>query len=172
MSLKFVYLVKNDFDFESCEFLRTTRNLESVSANLFDSNKITREQQEDWFSKSYSLNRDFMIWIVWEDDKRVGYVQYHVESIKHHRCEIGFVVHPDYQSRGLGTEIVKWSLKNFYNINAFDAHIRRVWLTVFPENETAIQLYQKHGFKTEGIMRSFVYNDNKYRDVIIMSLLI
>ena len=49
--------------------------------------------------------------------------------------------------------------------------MHRVWLAVLSTNKIAYNMYQKHGFKEEGVYREAVFRDGKYHDYIIMSVL-
>lgn len=50
-------------------------------------------------------------------------------------------------------------------------NLHRVCLTVLKTNERAIDLYNKLGFKTEGILRDEQFRDGHYIDVLVMSIL-
>lgn len=56
-----------------------------------------------------------------------------------------FLIDPQKQGRGLGTE----ALKGFLEILFENKHIRSITLTVFDHNQEAIRLYEKLGFKIE-----------------------
>jgi len=52
-----------------------------------------------------------------------------------------------------------------------DLNLNRVFLIVQEDNENAINLYKKCGFRNEGILREAVYKNGKYKNEIIMSVL-
>lgn len=54
----------------------------------------------------------------------------------------------------------------FLNLN-----LNRVELTVLENNEHAIRLYEKVGFKKEGIQRQSVYKNGKYVCLVLMAIL-
>lgn len=169
--LRFKFFAKKQFSWQNSEFLRQTRSHPFVIENLFHSKKITTIEQEQWYWDVYSNDLDFSIYIVYDEEIQtsIGYVQFHLESILHRRCEVGYVVHPSYQNMGYGSEIIKWSM---FNVLSWEDKINRLWLTVFPENKIAISLYEKYGFRKDGIMKDYVYKDGKYRSVMIMSVLL
>ncbi len=49
--------------------------------------------------------------------------------------------------------------------------LHRVYLTVFADNERAIHLYEKCGFKKEGQLRKHIYRDGKYVDWCLYGIL-
>lgn len=73
----------------------------------------------------------------------------------------------EYFNKGYGSEALILSLN--YGFGMLNLH--RIELEVFPFNERAIHVYEKIGFKREGIRRDGCYFNNKYYDMIIMSIL-
>lgn len=75
--------------------------------------------------------------------------------------------HTDNRGKGIGyfatTEILNHAFNNM-NLN-------RIELTVLENNEHALKLYKKVGFKQEGIKRQSVYKNGKFVDMIIMAIL-
>lgn len=47
----------------------------------------------------------------------------------------------------------------------------RVWLDVYPENERARSVYRALGFQEEGTMRDCIWSGDRFRSLILMSLL-
>ncbi|WP_107942072.1 GNAT family N-acetyltransferase [Metasolibacillus fluoroglycofenilyticus] len=71
------------------------------------------------------------------------------------------------RGKGLGHfATTKILLHAFTNMN-----IHRIELSVLTNNIPAIQLYEKVGFKKEGISRESIYKDGQFVDVQIMSIL-
>jgi len=50
-------------------------------------------------------------------------------------------------------------------------HAHRVWLDVYPENERARRVYGALGFQEEGTMRDCIRAGDRFRSLILMSLL-
>lgn len=70
-------------------------------------------------------------------------------------------------SKGYGREALILALN--YGFGMLNLH--RIELEVFPFNERAIHVYEKIGFVREGIRRDGCYFNNKYYDMITMSIL-
>jgi len=82
--------------------------------------------------------------------------------------EFAIVVHNDFQNVGLGTAMTKRILQL-----AEKEKMHRIELTSVVENKVALHLYEKFGFRIEGIHRDDFYDcDGKYHDVISMALLL
>jgi diamine N-acetyltransferase len=69
--------------------------------------------------------------------------------------------------KGLGKEATILILKYGFE----ELNLNRIYLTVRNDNEKAIRLYREIGFTQEGILRNSIYKNNKYVDVVIMSIL-
>ncbi|MBU5484484.1 GNAT family N-acetyltransferase [Clostridium sp. MSJ-11] len=70
-------------------------------------------------------------------------------------------------SKGYGSEAMILALN--YGFGMLNLH--RIELEVFPFNQRAIHVYEKIGFIREGIRRDGCFFNNKYYDMIIMSIL-
>lgn len=70
-------------------------------------------------------------------------------------------------SKGYGSEASILALNYAFGM----LNLHRVELEVFSFNERAIHLYEKLGFKREGIRRDGCYYHHKYYDMITMSIL-
>lgn len=73
----------------------------------------------------------------------------------------------DYWGKGYGTETVE--LLTFYGFDRL--HLNRIWLGVTDENKAAIRVYEKVGYKVEGILRQDIYRNSRYYNSIRMSIL-
>jgi RimJ/RimL family protein N-acetyltransferase len=73
----------------------------------------------------------------------------------------------NYYGKGIGTEAAKLMLE--YGFNILELH--RIDLEVFTFNPRAIRVYEKLGFKREGVRREVLQLDGTYHDAIIMGLL-
>ena len=71
------------------------------------------------------------------------------------------------QGRGRGTFAVNEMLKHaFYNLN-----LQRVELTVLENNERAKHLYEKCGFRFEGVKRKSNYKNGVFVNMLMYSIL-
>jgi RimJ/RimL family protein N-acetyltransferase len=71
------------------------------------------------------------------------------------------------QGRGYGTEAMQLALQFAFN----ELNLHRVQLMVFSYNDRAIALYEKSGFKREGVQREFLRRDGKRHDAYIYGIL-
>jgi len=69
--------------------------------------------------------------------------------------------------RGHGREAMRLILRLAFTAH----HAHRVWLDVYPENERARRVYRALGFQEEGTMRDCIWSGDRFRSLILMSLL-
>ncbi|MDP5275389.1 GNAT family N-acetyltransferase [Chengkuizengella axinellae] len=71
------------------------------------------------------------------------------------------------QGKGYGSEAITLMLEYGFGI----LNLHRIELEVFSFNNRAEHVYEKLGFKKEGIQRDRLYYDHQYHDAILMSML-
>ncbi|OLD78984.1 GNAT family N-acetyltransferase [Candidatus Bathyarchaeota archaeon] len=82
--------------------------------------------------------------------------------------EVFIYIHQDFQNIGLGTMMMKRAIEL-----AKERGFHRLGLTVVADNHRAIKVYEKVGFKKEGIARETFYgDDHRYHDEVEMGLLL
>lgn len=83
-------------------------------------------------------------------------------------AELGIMIgEKSYWNKGYGTEAVHGLVR--YGFKTLNLH--RIWLRVFTTNPRAVRAYEKAGFTMEGRFRQGMYQDGKYVDVLLMSIL-
>jgi RimJ/RimL family protein N-acetyltransferase len=69
--------------------------------------------------------------------------------------------------KGYGTEALRLALQYAFD----ELNLHRLTLTVIDYNERAIALYEKAGFRREGVFREFGQRDGKRYDMYLYGLL-
>lgn len=85
------------------------------------------------------------------NDLPVGSIEYHPATSKpasKYTWTFGIGVSPDYQSDGIGSQLLE-HFKKF----AQESGVHKIHLRALGTNPGAIHFYQKHGFETEGILK-------------------
>lgn len=88
-----------------------------------------------------------------------------LESARHVLLINGLAVDPERQGEGVGATLLASGIER-----ARRAGARRVRLRVLSTNEGARRLYERHGFKIEGILRQSFLLDGTYVDDVLMAL--
>jgi Acetyltransferases, including N-acetylases of ribosomal proteins len=103
------------------------------------------------------------------EDEVVGYAELitYPDAPRHrHAGEINMIaVHADWQGKGVGRTLMEAILDLADNW----LQLRRLSLTVWKTNETAMQLYRKCGFALEGTLEQFVFSEGEYIDAYLMA---
>ncbi len=81
-----------------------------------------------------------------------------------HSGSLGIMIHRDFQNQGVGTALMNAMIDMADNW----LMLVRLELTVFEDNERAIHLYEKFGFKKEGIKRLSGIRSGKYENEYLM----
>lgn len=85
-----------------------------------------------------------------------------------HEAVLAISVNADWRGRGVGTALmarcVEWARST--------GVVTRLELKVFTRNATAIRLYERFGFVTEGVCRRSVFREGQYEDNRVMALLL
>lgn len=86
---------------------------------------------------------------------------------EHHRAEIGYLLHPSLQGKGIMKEAMQGILN--YGFNAM--HLHSIEANVNPDNTASRKLLEKLSFVQEAYFRENYYSNGKFVDSCIYSLL-
>ena len=100
-------------------------------------------------------------------DQLIGTCGFHNFSTENARAEIGYELHPDFWQSGIMTEAVKAIIP--FGFNAFNLH--RIEAFIDPSNISSRRLLTKVGLQSEGILRDYFFEKEKFVDAEIFSLL-
>ena len=86
---------------------------------------------------------------------------------QHYRAEIGYLLHPDHQGKGIMKEVIPHVIS--YGFNVMNLH--SIAAQVSPENEPSIRLLEGNGFKREGYYKEDFCFRGQFMDTAVYSLL-
>lgn len=135
-------------------------------------NPFTRERIEGWVN-NIDYNRVLpIVAIVREPSGRERIVasatlRFHQDEASRHKTGFGITVHDDYQNRGLGTIMTQYMIEI-----AHRKGLKKVYLLVTTDNERAIHVYNKCGFKIEGRLKKEHYTNGEYGDDYRMAIIL
>lgn len=82
-------------------------------------------------------------------------------------CSLGIAIAAPYQNSGYGTEAVRWTVDwAFRRANMHSVHLGSI-----EYNKRAHRCYQKAGFKLDGKHRQCYWNDRRFWDLYLFSIL-
>lgn len=89
-----------------------------------------------------------------------------IASAAAHVQEIhGFSVSPEHQGRGVGSALLRAAVREATTRSA-----RRITLRVLGTNTGAQELYRRHGYRVEGVLRGEFLLQDRYVDDVLMAL--
>jgi len=89
------------------------------------------------------------------------------DSKQAHLAEFGLCIAREYQGKGLGGKAIDFILKQ-----ARKRKIKRVDFEVVKDNKKAVKLYEKKGFKKEGVKKKSFKIGSRFHDTIVMARLL
>lgn len=100
-----------------------------------------------------------------ESPDLIGMIAIWNVSIQHHRAELGYVLHPKFQGKGIMQEalvpVVEYGFKTI-NLHTLHAELN-------PENRPSIRLLERNGFVQEAYFREDFFFEGKYLDSAVFS---
>ena len=132
--------------------------------------EYTRDEIAAWIKKISVINNDrvdFLI-LLKGTNELLGEVVLNEIDMMNRSANIRIGIQgTQHRGKGYGTEAMIQTLG--YGFNTLKLH--RIHLGVYPFNPRAIHVYEKIGFKREGIQRDALFIDGRFHDMITMSIL-
>lgn len=94
----------------------------------------------------------------------IGAGELHVDSIRHHRGEVGYILRRETWGRGLATEVAGLLLRFGFD----ELRLHRLWATCDPANAASIRVLEKVGMRREGLLgEHYLAHDGTWRDAVV-----
>lgn len=169
--MKLLALEVSDFEFiKPC--IETKKLQYEYSANIFEypfnidnfakyileyKEEFQKDKPSKLTYKMVDVNGDF-----------IGHIAFYQINYALKTATLGPVfINCKYRKKGFNQEMLKLMLDVGFNKLGF----HRIELKVFDFNKSAIDSYERFGFKREGLLREVIEVDSKFWSVIIMSML-
>ncbi|MEJ5227561.1 UDP-4-amino-4,6-dideoxy-N-acetyl-beta-L-altrosamine N-acetyltransferase [Thermodesulfovibrio sp.] len=150
---------------QTLETIRKFRNHPEIRKWMYSDDIITKREHRN-FVNSLRKDRKNFYFLAIKDTNLIGVISIKKLDIKNRNGYLGIYVNPEEKTKNLGKILGKVLIKLAFEI----LKLHTLKLEVLENNERAINLYEKLGFKREGLLREFVYKDNNWINVIIMGL--
>ncbi len=99
--------------------------------------------------------------------KLIGIIGHYRIQPENHRCEIGYMILPQYNGQGIVTEAIKLVLE--YGFENLQMH--SIEAVIDPENFASERVLQKNGFVKEAHILENEHYEGKFWDTVIYSIL-
>ena len=163
-------IIRNIETKDSEKFSNMLKQLDNETNNMMFEPGERKSNIEGTNSMIRTIHDSRSLLLVVEDDEEiVGFLLSQRKSIKRigHSAYIVIGLLKDYRGKKIGLklfeELEKWALN--YNVT-------RLELTVMQHNKSAIKLYEKVGFKIEGLKENSLIIDGKYVNEYYMGKII
>jgi diamine N-acetyltransferase len=146
------------------------RNQPEVWARFFNKFPISFSGQRDWYKALLEERRKLLLIIeAIESSKPIGTIGFdNIDSINQ-RAEYGNLLIGHDESRHLGFATEASILLLSYGFDRLN--LNRVFLHVLADNVKTVNLYKRLGFREEGLLREAIFDQGKYKDVVVMGIL-
>jgi ribosomal-protein-alanine N-acetyltransferase len=101
------------------------------------------------------------------DDTMLGVIGHYRIKPEHYRAEVGYMILPEFQGKGITTEAVQCVVD--YGFNTMQLH--SIEGVIDPENGASEKVLQKCGFVKEAHFKENEYFDGKFIDAVVYSKL-
>jgi ribosomal-protein-alanine N-acetyltransferase len=99
--------------------------------------------------------------------KLIGIIGHYRLQPENHRCEIGYMILPQYNGQGIVTESIQLILEYGFD----DLQMHSIEAVIDPENKASERVLQKNGFVKEAHILENELWDGKFWDTVIYSIL-
>ena len=129
----------------------------------------TIESESDWLSKklaSAELGQQVSV-VASIDGKMVGNSEVirGVSSDEYHHGKLGIAISKGYGGLGIGYEMLRTLVEE-----SRKAGLKTIELEVFATNSRAFHLYEKVGFRQVGLIPKKIFRNDRFTDIILMSI--
>lgn len=129
--------------------------------------RVSQAEHDAWFEQVRHRD-DLRIFAIREEGRLVGTCQLHSIHSAHRSAELQIRIgDPESRGRGIGTAATARLLE----IGFRELGLHRVYLHVFATNEPARRLYERLGFRVEGMQREAAWIEGAWVDVMLMAIL-
>ncbi|MFL0245368.1 GNAT family N-acetyltransferase [Candidatus Clostridium stratigraminis] len=147
--------------YEDADFLRF---FDKIPAN-----PKSKQELQQWIKDTQTSGKSYSFSIRPIDkDEMVGYIELSNIQWWNGVANLGIGIgEKKYRGGGFGKEAMELILTFAFN----ELNLHRVQLNVFSYNMGAMSLYEKLGFKREGVYREFIHRDGKRWDMYLYGIL-
>lgn len=143
------------------------RNNINVKKNFIFQEMFTKEIHLNWLKTNVFMGKTAQF-IINYNEIPIGSTFLRDIDFNNNKSEFGiFIGEDNYRGKGLGTQATLNILRyGFEKLN-----LNKIFLRVLSNNTSAVNSYIKSGFQKEGLFRDDICINNKYYDVLFMSIL-
>ncbi|MBL7086678.1 MAG: GNAT family N-acetyltransferase [Candidatus Cloacimonetes bacterium] len=131
---------------------------------------VNIENEKQWIENLYPKGvRENIYFAIEQNSSKdfVGYLSLQNINYINRNGDFGIILLKKYRGQDYSRE----AMKLFFSYIFDQINLRKIKLGVLKENDKAIKIYESLDFKEEGTLKEHVYQDGKYKDLVLMGLL-
>ena len=125
--------------------------------------------EEEFIDKALQSEHELVLGIALQgSDRLIGGTGLHRMDFRSRHAGFGITIgEKEEWGKGYGTKATRLMVAH-----AFETlNLNRVWLHVYEYNQRGIRVYERIGFRKEGVLRQDTYREGRYWDTIVMATL-
>jgi UDP-4-amino-4,6-dideoxy-N-acetyl-beta-L-altrosamine N-acetyltransferase len=148
--------------------LRDWRNDPDVKKFTREYRELNIQNQLQWLDLLARDKNAVMFAVETKKGKLIGCTGLTYIDWKNRRAEVSiYIGDKNYKGKGYGTDALKTLMK--YSFEELNLHM--LFGEIFEYNKANIKLFEKCGFKRDGVLRHRLYRDGRYQNSIFYSIL-
>lgn len=148
------------------ELVRTWRNLDDVRKFMIHDHIISLDEHKRWIEK-IKVGNTKKAWVIYYNKKPVGLMYLSNIDWTKKITDWGlYIAEKNVRGKGIGSEALSNLIKRVFD----DMKFNMMKTFVLDNNDIAIKLYEKIGFKKKGNVKHKIIRDNREINVYLMIL--
>lgn len=135
-------------------------NNPSINQTMYFELPATFDKTEAWYNNTIGNKK--RIDFTFKDDKDTLIAMGGLTdiSIEHSNAEFYVMVNPEMHGEGIGKQVSIW----MYNYAFSVLKLNKIYLYTNDDNKAAYSIYEKSGFKLEGVLREHKWKNGQYQN--------
>ncbi|MCT2347596.1 spermidine N1-acetyltransferase [Niallia taxi] len=146
---------------EDLRYVHKLNNDSKIMSYWFEEPYESFVELQDLFEKHIHKQSERRF-IIEQDESIIGLVELVEIDLIHRNAEFQIIIDPNCQGKGNAYTVTCLAINYAFHV----LNLHKLYLIVDKENEKAIHIYKKAGFRLEGELKEEYFSGGKYRDVL------
>lgn len=131
-----------------------------INQTMFFDLPASIENTEKWYANNINSKSRIDFSFFDKDGDLIAMGGFTSISDEHKNAEYYVMVNPNLQGQGIGKKVSIW----MYNYAFSKLNLHKIYLYTNDDNISAYSIYEKAGFKLEGVLREHKWKNDKYQN--------
>lgn len=150
---------------EDLAFIHQLHNNAEIMSYWFEEAHRSMAQLEDFYDKNMH-NKNSRQFILTDGEEDIGYVALFFIDFIHRKAEYAIMIDPKHQGKGYAKIATRLAMDYAFRT----LNLNKLYLIVDEVNEKAIHVYEKAGYKVEGVLKEEYFINGKYHNSVMMGI--